>query len=225
MGPGPVGIAYAVAASGGGGTTPYETNLYAYLSMEETGSTSALVDATGNSRNFSKYAGGDIASIPGIIGNGIDVTNNQWRADTGVFNMTNHSFSMRFWFKCGGVPGTTQNIIRLPSSYEFDLYNDGTIGWDLGEYVYTDDPHSLNTWHRAVVWFNNSTGDIGLKLDDATSITTGSATCNTGTYLYINGWDGTTTLGLDEIAIWKDYVLTEDDMTYDWNSGSGRGKP
>jgi hypothetical protein len=30
---------------------------------------------------------------------------------------------------------------------------------------------------------------------------------------------------IDELAIWKDYVLTEADMTYDYNSGLGKTFP
>ncbi len=30
---------------------------------------------------------------------------------------------------------------------------------------------------------------------------------------------------IDELAFWKDYVLSDDDKTFDWNGGAGRGYP
>ena len=101
-------------------------------------------------------------------------------------------------------------------------------------------PFILNTWYYLVVTDNGSKTVAGMKMYLNGSILP-STDISIGTYLGmsngtsitrigLNAWDLTSTNlrhqgYLEDIGIWKNRVLTQDEITYLYNSGNGRTYP
>lgn len=238
--------------SSGGGTAPgdgYEANLYGYWKFD-----SAVNPEPGSvgSRNLGN-SGCDVTTSghTGFIGNCINLNCQLGTTDgcmlsrnddgSGDFHFTG-SFSVRFWFKTS-LAGARNTA--LVSEFSWSIYLgsppvgvDGKIDFYMvGDIQANHDLVSTQdvcdgAWHYIVAWFDAGTGTMGLQIDN------NSPSTHSPQDIFDSGADaldisqswngiGTTsdTVLIDELAIWKGYALTASDITFDYNSGSGRTYP
>jgi hypothetical protein len=83
-------------------------------------------------------------------------------------------------------------------------------------------------WHRIIAWFDNSNGEVGIQIDNNTPTTTTQSDKlpeSSTTFLIGDNFGDSSDVFLDEVAFWKDYVLTSADRLFDWNSGAGQTYP
>ncbi len=209
----------------------YTTNIIAYYACEDVASHQKASDSSGNGYDIPTYFGDNSYPVAGKIGNGFNLDPDGFRK-TGETHLdfSGIDFCIRLWFN-----PTHADDIRLiargsPTFWELE-YTPGISNQELRWIVpgiagvnYTNSV-SLNNWHRVFVWVKAGV-EIGIKVDNETSVvTTNSATMTSVPSAYFILDPASYEIDIDEIAIWKGYVLTEDDLAYDWNSGAGRGKP
>jgi hypothetical protein len=242
------GIFHSLITPGGsqsGGGAPgdgYESSLFAYYKMEDANATSGLNDSTANNLDWTYYSGPN-APITGILGQGFDITTLQWRfsATPANFQFLTHSFTIRFWFKSNCASSDQFNTeffgddpweVKLGSpagpDSKIDWWIDGAVGtYDTVSSVEIGD----GQWHRVIVWWDSGTTVAGVQIDDGTAVTQATegtlfAPSNPDTaFLLGNIGDGTHFYYIDEVAFWKDYVLSDSDKTFDWNGGAGQTYP
>jgi hypothetical protein len=244
-------LSVGVLVSSGGGSVPadgYESSLYAYYNFDQT--TSPATDVA-HGRNLPQGSCGTIASgnLSGFFGNSYQINCNVGRGTpkvvlrriddgSGSFKFSS-SFTVRFWIKTDFTGASFKNIVG--ESY-WNVYlgadsGDGKIDFFISG---NDDPDidlasnetvNDNAWHRVICWFDASgSGSAGVQIDNHTPATV-------STVDIFSGGAGTDSLDVgdnfgdspdvdcDEVAIWKDYVLTSDDRLFDWNSGAGQTYP
>ncbi len=231
-----------IPAAGGGLPTPssdYTNKLAHYWKLQDSPITT-MTDEVGSWDMASQY-GGTPASISGQIGNGLNLpdstgtefTTYGYNDGDGLSSFNGPSVAFRFWIK--------ENIAN---AFEFSLGQDGFKvknnggGGEVTFFVRDDgfSAHqvdngaslSLNTWHRVWAWYNST--DINLKVDNGTTHTTSFSSSGVSMLvpLFIIGTSGgvvSTTCAFDEVGLWIDYNPSADDMTYDWNNGSGQTNP
>lgn len=221
-------------ASGGGGGGPgdgYESP-YAYYKLEEA-SGNAVDSVSG--RNF--VNGGSAATlISAVIGNGYRYTDtggqvNAQTASSSAFDLSGHDFTIRFWVRFNA---TDSGSFLYDDSFNWDLEQ----GTDGKVYFNVFDPDSINVpgrnqitsaniqdgnWHQIVVWRQVGVG-IGMRAD-ASSTTTGTESNDWSSGATRWHTSGFCSVDLDEVAIWKGYILTTTDIAFDYNSGAGQGYP
>jgi len=208
----------------------YEANLYAYFKCDETdGNPIDLVGAA----NLVNDSGGTAANQAGIIGQGFDMSgplDDGWLAEQSSadhhYDVSSHDFTIRLWVY---VREESSGSAIRRDDWEIDVDNNGvtataiwqvTVAFSPFQSQITSPAFSLNAWHRVTVWHKVGV-EFGLQIDNdsptinsiANNLLTGASAKLTFDFSYA---------GIDEIAIWKDYVLTSDDRTFDWNSGAGR---
>lgn len=221
----------------------YEANLYAYYSFDE--SSTPIVDSA-NDRNLSNISCGAVASSSGFIGTSHQINcytahtspkMKAQRTDDGSadFSFPN-SFTVRMWVKTSMTANSDwRNIIGEDawniymgtgsSDHNVEIFLSGNSGdTDL------ESTESVNdgNWHRIIAWFDSSNGEVGIQIDDhdPTTTTQSDRYLPTGTTFFIgDNYGDSPDFFLDEVALWKDYVLTADDRAFDWNSGAGRTYP
>lgn len=233
-------------ASGGGGGSPgdgYEANLYAYYKLDET-SGFISADASG-AKTLGVFSGStSAATISGKIGGGFDVADGFALDSSATFgggganyNFFGHDFTIRFWIKTTSVgsgdnfildwDGGTWNVFLGTYPFGGDGKLDFQIEGNSSNFDLVSAPINDGNWHMAIVWFNSGAGVAGIQIDSNSPIT------QSGVDMFDPGGPSRVRVGgnfgyvldLDELAFWKDYVLSSSDITFDWNSGAGQTYP
>lgn len=190
--------------------------------------------------NLSTFAGA-ITSIPGIIGNGFDMSTWEGRTvNTSLFNFVGKDFMVRLWFQpCYDVNYPTSQyfsrLIEWDTQWElrhglvapFDMIN-----WTLTVVPGPDVTVSSGTippgWHRIIAWYRVGV-EAGLKIDNDPNITVATVKplfSGAASQLTLAQTFGAPppTQGIDEVGIW-DRIWTATEMLNDWNGGAGRTYP
>ena len=161
------------------------------------------------------------------------------------YSLSTNSFTMRFWVKT--VASGFNNIFWPGDSFGIGYGSapsgvDGKIDFNLiqtnGEVHITSlQDIADGQWHRVIVWHDAQTFDAGLQIDSnspTNRITTELYNpCPTFCPSIIRLGDPTDQFPnppnpsflMDDLVIWKDYVLTPGDRDFDWNGGAGRTYP
>jgi hypothetical protein len=79
-------------------------------------------------------------------------------------------------------------------------------------------------WHRVIFWYKKGV-EIGIKIDDDPSVTTAAPVLRALEFPNVSIRSSVENPAVDEFAIYKGLVLTEDEMTTDWNNGDGTTWP
>lgn len=207
--------------------TGYETNLFAYYKCEQTDG--SAVDSV-NGYNFALDSGTPL-SFTGIIGNAFEMLD--WdaiRANDTDMDFSSHDFAIRFWFK--PHDNGDGQIMTRGTYWMIRSVSVNTIQWSLETvasafFTVTTSAMTLDAWHRIFVYHKTGV-EIGIQLDDGSPVTLPVADAmHAGPTMdmYIEAIFDGTWFGIDEIAIWKDYIPTASDLTLDWNLGAGQTYP
>jgi hypothetical protein len=164
-------------------------------------------------------------------------------ADNPLLNMgtLTTGFSLRLWYQ--------MDSLQLPPNYLVVISNLSRSHWASSDFMlyrnsgewrarmYYDGEVRVtipidDNWHRLIVTYHKPTSTLKMRLD---MDPIGAPQTNTGIvfdpwgdqviYLGTLGSNNVPGLNLDEIAFWRDYILTEDDMLADWNGGAGLTYP
>lgn len=186
-------------------------------------------------------------SVPGKL-NGDVVWINGWAQPTfGLIGqplaswVLDNDFTIRFWWNPTDIPGSSKSLFFGYSPYhwqvllnasgsfpnftvqiEFDVDTNGGSIVLLGPEI---TPAGLNQWYHVMITVESGVG-ASMRINDSIEVTELDAT---GTESYATGGmyytaEMAATVLVDEIAIWKQ-KLTQAQITYDYNGGSGRSYP
>jgi hypothetical protein len=212
-----------------------------------------LLDAHGSNPFVENWVIGPTSGVTGKINNGRELEsdwNNQYfyitdNADVSLG--TDTAFALRGVFKPAGNGNTghcmmftkytsptsdNQCEYRLAfanSAWQFDVGN-GSSSASVKDTSYGT--HVAGVWEHIFAWYDPISNIIGIQVNGLTPVTTSwsGGTQNTTGNLYLN--TQTNVLGnnahqldgvLDELAFWKDVVMSASDGTTLWDSGNVLG--
>lgn len=223
----------------------YEANLYAYFNLDSIGS--SLVDQVAAANLVLNSGGGwsNPTNAAAFLGSGsVDMMTgaNPWEglAPNDKHYVFTNDVTIRFWIRpqYSGDGYTIFKTRNFTISYGGDtnsIFDGGTsrVNTDVvlqvsaADLYQQTDPIS-QAWHRIIWWFKAGI-ESGIQVDTNAAVVTSISDKlwdlnNGNTQLSLEGFF-TDHCDVDEIAIWKDYVLTDSDKTFDWNSGAGRTYP
>jgi len=226
----------------------YEASLFAYYKCEDT--TNTVADSA-HGRNLGYNGGGNgsvsNSSFAAFIGNGFEL-GALYGFNSGLdlvssgtdFSFSTNSFTIRFWVKTV-ASGFNNNWLGVflpwniyygsPSTVDGKMVFE-VLGNTNDSYLVSGESVSDGNWHRVTCWYDKGAFTQGIQIDTNTPVTAITDLSDTGTS-DLEIFDPTDNLPnppspsflVDEIAFWKDYVLTDADKTFDWNSGAGRTYP
>lgn len=213
---------------------PLIENLVAWWAMEESGNT-AKVDSH-NSISAAVY--GSVSSGTGVIGLSLDGPF-QCRAFASDL-VVNGTFSVAHWSKINtgsqGVGGFGKNWdAGSESAWRFVTQTSGTtfafeIRNDSGSTFSVSESHDpAESWAYYAAYYDADANEIGISKDGGAFVTqavTGTfSNMTNGQPLCLRGWATNNYIGgsgeIDEAAIWKNYVLSQNDVAALYNSGAG----
>jgi hypothetical protein len=215
----------------------------AYLRFDETNAMDVAVDIVGG-QNFTNGAG-VVSSVAGIITNAYQLerpNGDDFLADASAssYDFGTNDFAIRMWLRphstnandgyflySGGSPTSwygwfTNSLAGATNRVSWQAVDPSAVTTSLNS---TNDLAG-DTWHRVILWHKQGV-ELGLKVDNQPSetMTFTNLMASTGVplELYVTGTGNR--IDYDEIAVWKGYVPTEGEWSYDWNSGAGRTYP
>ncbi len=217
------------------------TNVYARYHLNSIDTGNSVEDTSGNSRDG--VAINSPSVVAGKLNNCFYFNGNNYVncGDIANFERTD-SFSLECWFKTSS--GLQSLIARIGSTppyqgWKLDIGNTGVVRFYLINSsvnlisVYVNQNYSDNVWHHCVITYDGSSSALGIhiymdEIDKGLTINSNSLTgtiqtsyicsissMNGGIY-YFNGL-------IDEVLIY-DKELTQEEVTYKYNSGTGREK-
>jgi hypothetical protein len=151
-----------------------------------------------------------------------------------LFDVFEQSFTIRFWMRLL-EPGTDDLFMDLndlgpPGSqwrFEIDSPTNKARFTLFGQALLSNEAIPIDgQFHRVVVSRDFDGSLLTIKIDDNPTLSdlyTGTDASAALDYFFIGNTGFA--FDMDELGIWKDYVWTEADETYDWNSGDGRTSP
>lgn len=172
----------------------------------------------------------------GLLNNSFNFSN-QGYVNTGLNINEAQSFSINIWFKKSSFSGTQQRILSTygagqTESFLIDIMDTGAVRFykeisSSFTYKETSTGYNNNVWHMATFIYNGSGGeqyyidgvnfanDTGnLSTSNTQNMYLGDATTGQPT---ANAYTGL----LDEFGIWNNTILTSNEITQLYNSGSG----
>lgn len=229
------GIISGAGGGGGGGGNPL-TKLQNYWECGDTIDSHGTADVTLTSVTYGT----------GLIGNAWDTNGGQIQTPDGAHSSTGN-FSLAMWvyfdtrsandYLCWNcwhgssgayVPGDWMLIVNGSNQVQFYMSVDGTFNSSAGDTVLTS-AHTVGTgaWHFVVITFDSTSKLMQISVDNNTL----ESTTHTGTYYnagdvlrfgrltetYVHAFDGR----YDCVGYFTD-VLTQDEVTWLYNSGAGR---
>jgi hypothetical protein len=215
----------------GGGLSSDYLNPLAYYDLDEA-TPGPAEDQTSGNRDLA-YDTGSQFSVAGKIGSAYSMSTVGVSSSDAGFEMSGADWAIRFWFY---REVEQDRLILLRSTSQtgngFEVDSDSSSGLRVKFFIggsggasVLSAAMSTSAWHRIVIYHDHGT-EIGIRVDDGTwttqAFTSTMATVSTAFTLQ------KLTSGvqhLDEIAIWKGYIPTDEEITYDWNSGDGRTYP
>ncbi len=160
-------------------------------------------------------------------------------ADNATVSMGDIGFTIRAWVYLTDKSVTRSIVSKWTSgSYEYVLYydssgdkfscfvtNNGAFGASANVADTTLGSPSLNTWYQIHFWHDATNNLVGISTNAGTAVTTsyssgvfnGTAAFKIGSHDGGSYWSGR----IDEVAIWKNRVLTLAERILDYNGGSG----
>lgn len=232
----------------------YFNNLVAYYPLDELTISDQFLDSVGISHLNNPNAACEVA-VTGNRGGSAKQINQTWTADTilnatsEVFKLSNLTvgFTLRMWYKLstyessGDIPLYLCTIADPVHWAYCDMmvYRGGvsnnwwclSIAGDTAHETYCVVPTDTN-WHRLIIWFDPTTKTVGMQLDnDAPGTATNEDPTPYDWYGQSQLFLGTLTsaaipgLQIDEVAFWREKILTADERLCDWNSGGEAPRP
>ncbi len=227
------------ASAPAGGSFPAAASLISYYKCDDTLTVGGfIVDSVAGGVNLQQQSWGNPQTMTGIIGNALDTRGSddggsQWLSPSlnTHWIVTGHSWTLRYWVyptsEAGGADlcdTTVKGHFVWDTGYDggdqfFFKFNHGTF---CNTTTLTSAPgYAINQWHRVIIWHDLGT-QYGLQVDNDTPVTSSQSEdiCNELDVDYdFNIIDSY--LGMDEIALWRDHVLTSGERLADWNGGAG----
>ena len=201
---------------------------FAYYRMDDATPGSGATDVVGTNTLTSAY-GTPTASVSGIITNAFNLDNWSLTNNASGFEFSGGDWCVRFWIKAATVyNGSLMDRTGGSDGWEIRSYNGGGSQYTTldgygsgGNVSFTANAtRSTGAWHRIVVYHQHGVG-VGIKIDNNATET------DTWTYTMISS-SVPITVGnsakictIDEIAFWKGYIPSEEELTTDWNGGAG----
>jgi hypothetical protein len=212
-----------------------------YWKMNETSgnaSDSSIYGKNANNTNFE--------FIAGKLNNCASATTSTANFNIGNFDIYNltGSFTVTFWVKIpalehnyeiltrgsGGFPSNGEWHIIIHSSNRIRFYGADNTGDSTGLPFYSTGAISSNVWNRVVLtrdattstdsmkWYINGSLNSTLSFSNTRNFSGNGQSLRMGNFLYSD------TLGLkiDDIQFWNGVVWSASDVTYDFNSDTGR---
>jgi hypothetical protein len=200
-------------------------------------------DATGNGHTLTNN--GTVTFASGLVGNAADFENNPTpgqylsRADHADISMgAEVSFSLAFWIRAETLSGRHGLIGKMGANgeYQVGIYNSfdlrlkvwGSTGYgDESTAELTGGIANTAQWYFIVATHDATANEIALSIDNGTPVTDAhtAGVFDSDNALVIGGEDGSSNFFdgmIDQLGLWKGYVLTSGDRTYLYNSGAGR---
>jgi hypothetical protein len=209
---------------------PGLTGLSAWWALEETSSTRYDSHTTGN--NLSVIVANPGSGV-GIKGNCAVYTPAQGLtiADNASLSMGDIDFSISIWAYITGNGGIiAKGDYSAASTSEYNLlYSVDTLYWAVSNgttRTVLSKTLSTGAWHHIVAWHDSVGNVIGVICDGGTATTKAhSAGCQDGSgalYVGLSLGFGFIAGKIDEVAIYKNRVLTSSEASWLYNSGAGR---
>jgi hypothetical protein len=215
---------------------PLSTNLTAYYRMED-----ASGNATDEVAAATLTANNTVTSTTGNVGNCRRFTaassENFTRTDDATFSMGDIDFTFAFWLKSRANPfhnrpillkgnGSNADYILMLNSGErprWEVYGSASFG--NGTTITGAELFDTN-WHL-IVCGHDAANDVIFYSFDGAAKTTSAHTFGVrdgGEDFVVGGGNGFNyaDVDLDELALWKNRVLSDSDITELYNSGAGR---
>lgn len=203
-------------------------NLIAYWAMDE--ASGDAIDSVGSlDLTDTNTVGAGTGKVSGA--RDFEASNNEYftRTSSSELQTGDIDFTVQAWVN-GESFGTNFVIGKWQSGgYEYVLYYAANFWrWRVESFnqVLLSHTPSTGTWYLLHVWHDSVNNQLGIALDAGTPSTTsysgGITATSTALYIGVSGdggsnWDGL----IDEVGFWK-RVLTSDERTELYNSGSGR---
>jgi hypothetical protein len=215
----------------------------AYLRLDETNAMNVMVDVVGG-QNFTNSAG-VVSSVSGIRTNGYqlerpnsdDFIGGPYASATS-YNFGTNDFAVRLWIRPHSTNANDGTFIYndgYPHGWHASLTNSiagqtNRVAWTAfatNTFTLVSTNNMVgDTWHRVVLWHKQGV-ELGLKVDNQPSETLVFTNLMLSAAVpwewYVTGTGNR--IDYDEIAVWKGYVPTSAELTYDWNSAAGRSYP
>lgn len=186
--------------------------------------------------------GGVFTSAPGKINTAIDIDVNGYQAANSTdWDFSGHDFTVRLWLNTGN--DSTYDFLFISVLGQWFLYYNGGFPGSWEFKVTLNDQSQVSDyvnaaltsgWHRVIVYVQNAV-KIGIKIDNNAAVEqaiglpllphTDPFSPNPFQGLKLTRQFNGIPCLIDEIAVWKDKVLTPAEMLYDWNGGAGRTYP
>lgn len=185
--------------------------------------------------NGANLTGAGLTVGPGFIGNGWNSPNQATRTGDPIFDLSDTDFTIRFWVK---------SLASIPYSLWLHSYDNtgGTGTWNFAKnfanpddivfivttafpdfYTVVTPGFPTGQWHYILATYEPGIR-IGIRLDGGTPsfVAIPGPIANTLDSLQFRDTAGV--VEFDEVAIW-DRLLSEDEITADYNGGAGRTWP
>ena len=216
---------------------PIWTNLTAWWSLDE----AEGVRADSHGGHSMSVVGTDPARVDGLVAGAAQNDKNGFLHNSDALWASWGDFSAAIWFyptksfdytnlmacllnPIGGLRSWLIDILMGELKFSIARSSDGFF-----ETVKVPGVLPLNQWHLAAVRWQASTQTAGVSLDGGAFIEAVlPASMRQGAYPIVLGTpsNGFSTYNfddpLDEAAIWRDYLLTDEDVTWLYNAGAGR---
>lgn len=186
-----------------------------------------------------------VGSAAGKIGNARDFedANSEYFviADHADFSAGSSDFTVTAWVKAESLPGENKRILckinNAVTLLEYDLFYWGAsstkFAWYIkgsGDFLVDSVVPSTGTWYFVVAWYNATTHEQGIQVNNGTASTgtvIGSPSDTAAPFcigsvdgLATTFWDGL----IDEVNFWR-RLLTDDEKTALYNGGAGLAYP
>jgi Concanavalin A-like lectin/glucanases superfamily/Purple acid Phosphatase, N-terminal domain len=212
------------------------TSLVAYWKFDE--ASGSFADSKGTT---TLARGGTIGSVAGKIGNALqmagDLAGYAYAVSNSIIEMgPSVDFTIAAWLQVASTANAGAAIAKGSAEYfveynappdsKFSFVVCGTSG-AFHTVLATTGPPVVNTWYLVVCWHDSAHATINIQIDNGTPnsapqeepIKTGTEQFNIGCYAaYASAWNGL----IDEVAIWKNRILSPSDILWLWNGGAGR---
>lgn len=171
------------------------------------------------------------ASFDGTVSNYLSIP------DNATLSMGDIDFTITCWVRFTTNTGTRVLVCKGSSAgaqgQEFQVFHSATFKFELGNGAGTGKSldsgvaAANNTWYFLRVWHDSLNNEVGIAVNESTIVTESytSGSYNSGHEMtigrYSNFAGGQVSGRIDEVAIWKHRILTEDDADILYHGGAG----
>lgn len=211
---------------------------FAYFKCDDAAPVDAMVNSVDATYNLPRWDAIPGVSVAGKLGTAIriGVTRTRWSHGDDAHWVMDGDFTVRFWIYAT-YDNAVESILWAGNQWQVWLVGDipspGQVGIEFQlmtvdgvEVLDSSSGLVLGAWNHVVIWFEEGVG-LGMKFNNGAAMTISTAfdiQPYAGLSLNVRGWDTMPADRIDEIGIWK-RKLTDAEITYDYNSGTGRTYP